>query len=212
MHLHLHLQDVTIRNLSLALWGGSCPYIAQGTTYPGFWMGRTTVQLAPTTCFTSLLLSFGDTSATPVGHYQVPPLVFSSIKLTVLDDAVAKKGSLQQVGDYLTVRRLCRRQGGKGESRECMHILGYCTSSGACMILLSMHLNIYVGFLKACTMLRMHGEGNRVLCIVAHTSDLGHDHHPSHDAGMLPGGLLPAHTEQMLKYHFSCVCSLHLFT
>lgn len=92
-----------MRALSLALWGGSCGYTAQGATYPGFWMGAATAQLAPATCFTAVTVQWAASSAAPIGSWRVPPLDFTSVQLTGLDDSAAKKASLPQVTNYLTV-------------------------------------------------------------------------------------------------------------
>lgn len=72
------MQDVTVRQLSLNLWGSNCGYTAQGNSFPGSWLGPATVSMLPFTCggsFSSQGVSytFGWTSASPNAVLSSPP-------------------------------------------------------------------------------------------------------------------------------------------
>lgn len=107
------LQDVTVRELSLSLWGGSCPYTAANVTYPGAWLGTATVTLLPGTCASvfspeGVKLVFGKTSATPSRVSRTPPLLLTAKLADVFTSVTgdSPKATAAQILSNLEVRGL----------------------------------------------------------------------------------------------------------
>lgn len=95
-----------MRQMSLSLWGSSCTTIANNVTFPGTWLGPTTVSIKPLTC-TSLFAQavnlgpFG-TASQPTGVFNTPPFYLQAT-VTNLDGSELNLASEGQVLGYLTV-------------------------------------------------------------------------------------------------------------
>lgn len=122
MHAHcVWIQDTTVRQLSLSLWGGSCGYTAENVTYPGAWLGTATATLVPATCAGAfspggVRMVFGASSATPSRVSRTPPL-FLHAKLTDVLTSVTgdtPRATEGQILSYMEVGGVPREGRGGG--------------------------------------------------------------------------------------------------
>lgn len=105
---HAHaLQDVTVRQLGLNLWGSSCGYTAQNNAYPGAWLGPATVSILPYTCSSlfspqGVAYTFGTTSGTPNVVMAAPPFAMQ-VSMQSVDGSQSGLASGGQIVSYLQV-------------------------------------------------------------------------------------------------------------
>lgn len=101
------LQDVTVRQLGLNLWGSSCGYTAQGNSYPGAWLGPATVAILPFTCSSlfspqGVAYTFSTASGTPNVVMAAPPFAMQ-VSMQSVDGSQSGLASGGQIVSYLQV-------------------------------------------------------------------------------------------------------------
>lgn len=96
-----------MRQLTLSVFGGSCPYTENNVTYPGYWLGQPEATFISTTCNTifdaanSVVVSWGSVGQ-PIGTYNVPPFAMTA-SLTSLTEGTPVRATWAQVSNYLDV-------------------------------------------------------------------------------------------------------------